>query len=149
MTDQQLIAQLLGALNGVMPYVVTQEVTCHGLKCRESVCSSCSFDWEDAVTKAQEAYVAANAAIAAAEARDGGLPDGWVFCTADFSLQAAGKSKTGSVLLIRDHDGRAAWHKLSEEDQEIVPLYMSGVGNTVQEAIADAAKRALLAKGDV
>lgn len=63
---------LVEALNGVMPYVVTQEVACHGLKCRESVCSSCSFDWEDAVAKAKKAYSAANEALAAAESQPTG-----------------------------------------------------------------------------
>lgn len=79
----------------------------------------------------------------------GDVPDGcgWVFCTADFSLQAAGKSKTGSAMLVRDQAGRAWWNKLSDEAQEVVPLYMSGEGITVADAIADAVSRALLAKG--
>lgn len=52
MTDKEKLEQLLIAIKNVLPYVVTQEVACHGLKCREPVCSSCSFDWEDNVENA-------------------------------------------------------------------------------------------------
>lgn len=78
-------------------------------------------------------------------AKPGKVPDGWRFFTADFSLQAAGKSETGSVMLIRDHAGKARWHAFSDEVQELVPLYVSGNGRTVDEAISDAACVAIVA----
>ena len=59
---------LLEALKAVMPYVVTQVVACHGLKCRESVCESCTHDAEGNADKALYAYQAASKAIARAEA---------------------------------------------------------------------------------
>ena len=34
--------ELLAALKDVLPWVVSQRVACHGMKCREAVCESCS-----------------------------------------------------------------------------------------------------------
>lgn len=69
------------------------------------------------------------------------IPEGWCFMSADFSLQAAGKSGFGGVMLVRDLAGKEAWHALSEEEQEIEPLYIGGEGRTVLEAIVNAAGR--------
>lgn len=55
--------ELLAVLEGVLPWVVTQEVACHGLKCREPVCMSCSSDSEEAAEKATYAYEEARAVI--------------------------------------------------------------------------------------
>ena len=52
-------------------------------------------------------------------------------------------------MLTRDQVGRAAWHQLTEEEQEVVELYVSGVGCTISEAIADAAKQAMLVGSEV
>lgn len=72
--------------------------------------------------------------------RKDAVPAGWCFYHADFSLQAAGKSKVGTVRLIRDAVGREWWHSLPEEQQEETPLYIYGKGRTVMEAIAAAPK---------
>jgi len=40
------------ALEGVMPWVVTQEFACHGMKCREALCQSCSTETEEAAERA-------------------------------------------------------------------------------------------------
>ncbi len=74
---------------------------------------------------------------------------GWCFHTADFSLQAAGHSETGGVMLVRDMANRAKWHKLPEELQESEDgpeLYVSGEGETVEDAIDDANLSAARAK---
>ena len=60
---EQQVAELVGALENVMPWVVAQEVACHGLKCREPVCMSCSSDSEEAAEKATYAYEEARAVI--------------------------------------------------------------------------------------
>lgn len=60
--------QLLAALKTVLPWVVTQEIACNGLKCREPVCMSCSFDSEKSSQQAAADYAVAAASIAAAEA---------------------------------------------------------------------------------
>jgi hypothetical protein len=73
------------------------------------------------------------------------VPDGWVFYTADFSRVAAGTCIRGSVTLTRDTAEYMKWMKLTEEEREYIPLYISGHGLTVQEAIECAAKYALLA----
>lgn len=65
-------------------------------------------------------------------------PDGWEVNTADFSLLASGRSKTGTVTLIRDEAGRAAWHALDEAGREAVALYISGEGASISEALVDA-----------
>jgi len=56
-------AVLREALRGVLPWVVTQEVACSGLKCREAVCMSCSYDSEVNVQRACDAYAAAEGAL--------------------------------------------------------------------------------------
>ena len=73
------------------------------------------------------------------------VPDGWHFSSADFSMQASGKSAIGSVMLVRDMEGLKSWCALSDDDRERVELYVSGKGTTVMEAIADAASKAMLA----
>lgn len=66
-SDMQELArqryELLAVLESIMPWVVTQEVACHGLKCREPVCMSCSSDSEEAAEKATYAYEEARAVI--------------------------------------------------------------------------------------
>lgn len=80
------------------------------------------------------------AAIAALEAEPT-IPEGWGFCSADFSLQASGVSEFGGVMLIRTGADRADyWHFLTDEQREVIPLYVSGTGKTVAKAIASAAK---------
>ena len=59
-----VIEQKDAALKGVLPFVVTQVVACHGLKCREAVCESCSTDADVAAQNACNAYGVANAALA-------------------------------------------------------------------------------------
>ena len=75
-------------------------------------------------------------------------PKGWRFLTADFSLQAAGKSSTGHVMLIRAPEEKALWHQQSEATKERddgLPLYVSGEGETFADAMVDAEIKALAA----
>ena len=88
-----------------------------------------------------EALAKIDAAIAALQAEpQPAIPEGWAFSTADFSLQACGVSEFGGVMLIRTGADRAAWHALTVEPREVIPLYVSGTGRTVAEAIASASK---------
>ena len=81
------------------------------------------------------------AAIAALQAEpQPAIPEGWGFSSADFSLQASGVSEFGGVMLIRTGADRADWHFLTDEQREVIPLYVSGTGKTVAKAIASAAK---------
>ena len=72
-------------------------------------------------------------------------PAGWHILQADFSLQACCKASTGRVTLVRDNAGRVAWHLLSEEQKNAVPLYVSGEGRTIFDALDDAAREAMIA----
>ena len=56
---------LRSALKGVMPWVVVQEFACHGMKCREALCQSCSFETEEAAERACAAAAVAYNALAA------------------------------------------------------------------------------------
>lgn len=67
--SERVNERLLEALKTVLPWVVSQEVACNGLKCREAVCMSCNPDSEDASQQASDACAVAAAAIAAAEAQ--------------------------------------------------------------------------------
>ena len=58
------VKTLREAIAGLMPWVVTQVVACNGLKCRELVCESCSFDAEENAQKSCDSYSLANKAIA-------------------------------------------------------------------------------------
>ena len=96
---------------------------------------------EDEDAEHDAAFEAVRAAIAALEAEpQPTIPEGWGFCSADFSLQASGVSEFGGVMLIRTGADRADWHLLTEVQKEEVALYVSGTGRTVAEAIASAAK---------
>ncbi len=81
-----------------------------------------------------------NAWLAAQAEPQPTIPEGWGFCSADFSLQASGVSEFGGVMLIRTGADRADWHFLTDEQREVIPLYVSGTGKTVVKAIASAAK---------
>jgi hypothetical protein len=70
-----------------------------------------------------------------------GVPDGWAFYSADFSLQVNNKFAMGTVLLSRDSAGRTWWHSLDEAARETTPLYLCGNGATIAAAIADAASK--------
>lgn len=60
---RERVRVLEDALRGVLPWVVTQEVACNGLKCREDVCMSCNSDSAEAAEKACDAYGIARAAL--------------------------------------------------------------------------------------
>lgn len=60
---EERIKVLEDALRAVLPWVVTQEVACNGLKCREAVCMSCDSDSEANAQLACDAYAAARAAL--------------------------------------------------------------------------------------
>ena len=74
-------------------------------------------------------------------------PDGWRFMTADFSVQAYGRTNAdsdGTVTFIRSPDQRARWHKLPDEVKEgdQIPLYVAARGATLEEAFDRACKAA-------
>jgi hypothetical protein len=70
------------------------------------------------------------------------VPAGWAFYSADFSLRARDCQRHGRVLLVRTGESFRAWFAQDEADQHRVPLYIAGFGDTVQDAIAEAAKEA-------
>lgn len=71
-------------------------------------------------------------------------PEGWVFHSADFSINASCPSRSGRVTLVRDVAGRDWWISLSDEEKEREALYAYGSGNTLAEAICDASEQAAL-----
>ena len=62
------------------------------------------------------------------------IPKGWRFYTADFSVIG----RKGRVMLTRDEAGAKWWHSLDAAAQYNISLYLTGFGNTVNEAIDDA-----------
>jgi len=73
---------------------------------------------------------------------DDPIPDGWCFYTADFSCRAHDATAMGSVTLVRDKAGCAAWYALSDEQRETTGLYVYGIGHTIDGAIAAASRYA-------
>ncbi len=68
--SRKRVKTLREAIAGLMPWVVTQVVACNGLKCRELVCESCSFDAEENAQKACDSYSAASEALADTASED-------------------------------------------------------------------------------
>ena len=69
------------------------------------------------------------------------IEKGWRFCTADFSIQAAGRGTIGRVMLIREPSEVAKWQSLPDEvveGDDCPPLCMHGEGETFEEAITNA-----------
>jgi hypothetical protein len=62
------------------------------------------------------------------------IPSGWRFYIADFSIV----DRKGSAMLSRDEKGTKSWHKLDDAGKENTPLFLTGYGATVNEAIDDA-----------
>jgi hypothetical protein len=70
------------------------------------------------------------------------IPTDWRFNSADFSIP----DQPGSVLLTRTPEQTTIWHKLLNEsglpvDEFDIPLYISGQGETLDDAIRDAVVR--------
>ena len=73
------------------------------------------------------------------------IAEGWRFYSADFSLQASGKSEVGSVTLVRDPKNKVLWHKLIQamddgiiakpSSEDYPELYISAEGKTVEAAV--------------
>lgn len=64
------------------------------------------------------------------------LPEGWRFYSADFSRE----DQVGRVTLVLSGQHRKVWEMLSEIDRDRFQLFVSGYGNTLEEAI-EAAKK--------
>ena len=74
---------------------------------------------------------------------------GWVFFSADFSMQAADSRKTGSVTLVRTSSERIRWHRMPDElkeDDHGPELYVHGYGMSLEDAVIDANVSAAHAK---
>lgn len=78
------------------------------------------------------------------------IEDGWLFWSADFSVQASGNgTEKGSVNLCRSPKQRKLWHKMPEgiyESDDCPPLIVSGRGVTFEEALTNANLAAAHAK---
>lgn len=66
------------------------------------------------------------------------IETGWRLNSADFSIQATGHDCNGWVQLVRDPESKKLWHKLPEHLQDDVPLYVTGNGKTLEDAIISA-----------
>ena len=64
-TERARSEKLMESMKDLFPWVITQEVACHGLKCREAVCSSCTANYEEAIQQALAALQKADEALAA------------------------------------------------------------------------------------
>ena len=67
------------------------------------------------------------------------IQKGWNFNTADFSLIASGqKNRNGTVHLIREPSQKELWHEQIDGIEEDLwpPLYATGQGKTIEEAVA-------------
>ncbi len=74
-----------------------------------------------------------------------GAMDGWLFYSADFSMNASNPANWGTVMLTRDDAGRKWWHALSDEEREKIDLFVSGRGTTFAAAMQAANQKAAIA----
>lgn len=74
------------------------------------------------------------------------IPEGWAFCTADFSVQAATGVGYGNVMLVRDKEAKQRWmdkfRDVDIETTETPPLYASAGGDDFMDALRNACRRA-------
>jgi len=70
------------------------------------------------------------------------IEKGWRLYSADFSLQASGKSDTGTVTFIRSPEDKGRWHAWLTDEEKEDPngpeLYIHAQGKTIEEAILNA-----------
>jgi len=69
------------------------------------------------------------------------IQDGWCFYSADFSYTTRGKSDLGEVTLIRERSEAEKWYNLHPDvkcSDNCSPLFVSGEGSTLEEAIFNA-----------
>jgi hypothetical protein len=64
------------------------------------------------------------------------VPSGWRFYGADFSRE----DSEGRVTLILDKDSQRVWNLLPEDERDKYPLFVSGYGKTLEEAVQAAVK---------
>lgn len=62
------------------------------------------------------------------------IPQGWRFYSADFSVEG----QRGHAMLRRDKAGKDWWHSLGDSGHANVNLYLSGQGDSINEAIDEA-----------
>jgi len=78
------------------------------------------------------------------------IAKGWVFHSADFSMQAAGGEDTcGSVMLVRTPGEKIRWHRMPDElktDDHGPELYVYGYGMDIEDAVSEANLSAAQAK---
>lgn len=67
------------------------------------------------------------------------IPEGWRFYSADFSRE----DHPGRVTLVLAGQHRKVWTMLSDVDRDRFPLFVSGYGNTIEEAL-EAAKKEII-----
>lgn len=74
------------------------------------------------------------------------IPEGWAFCSSDFSVQAATGYGYGHVMLVRDKESKQRWmDKFRDVDiqtTETPPLYASGGGDDFMDALRNACSKA-------
>lgn len=62
------------------------------------------------------------------------IPKGWWL----FSARRRHEDEMVRITIARDREGMAWWKGLSVEEKELAEFYLTGHGNTLNEAIADA-----------
>ena len=78
-----------------------------------------------------------SAAVPEAVAKDV-IPAGWVFYSADASIQSSNPRRPMTAMIKRDVDGVQWWLQLTEEEKERTSLYSTGAGMTLTLAIQNA-----------
>ena len=81
------------------------------------------------------------------------IEKGWRFLSADFSERAAhDNDANGGVLLVRDKESKAAWHRMhkdaynsAEFTDDGPKLYVYGSGKTIEAAVLSANTAARIA----
>lgn len=66
------------------------------------------------------------------------IPKGWVFYSADASIQSSNPRRPMTAMIKRDVDGVQWWLQLTEEEKERTSLYSTGAGMTLTLAIQNA-----------
>lgn len=84
------------------------------------------------------AFKRLNAILSSSPQPQQAVPDGWMWFSADLSCLCAANNKNPRAIVgfVRDVNGQAWWHSLSEEEKEATGLYVYAEGKSFSEAFA-------------
>ena len=71
------------------------------------------------------------------------IHEGWRFYSCDWSIEDSCR-----ITLVGTKEDKAKWHKLTEEQQEVIDLYVSGRGRNFNDAFISVLEKCMPLEND-